>query len=749
MRKAIGFFVFAVLVLISVAFVLLGSGESVVVEREDGYIVGLVSQEGYRVVSKNPVKVLRGGCASFSLAIEDGYTITDTRGGELDGECVRYDNITSDRSITLVAVKNEELPKITCSSVGEGRAELSPESKKELYLPGESVTIKFVHDENHVLSSLKINGKDSPLPDGDALTIALREDTEIEAAFVGREVFFSLLVSGAGGNIVNESQKTLYRYGDEIKLRAEYDKDHTDFLGYSENTPASQGASLLCADDEYTFTITADTIMYAEFASKTAFPLSFDTNGGAFAKPIETRTVGALEVVSVPIDDGNLTRAGYKLIGYSTSPDGSGTFVSCGAMFTMPKNETILFAVWREYTSEDYFTYKVIGKYGMTITGFSSLGLSNRPGTIVIPETHNGMTVTNIDSASFFKCDFIKEVILPDGVKTMGPLAFASCPNLTTVTFGENLTAMGENAFDDCPNFCNMRVHATLTTVFDIDYDSALVDKYMRLKNTKGNKRIILVGGSNLSMGIDSEMIMDAYKGYEVLNFSTSAHYGLRPLLQLLAPHITENDVIVFALEYTATMYAREETTTYTNWQYIESNYDILSDININELPGLLREYVDYLTSKRNFIASGKKKYNSVIYSRASFNIYGDNTAQRDSGKDISAALPDKAIITQDGIGKINDFCAYAAGVGAKCFFSYPTLCRAGHSDEAIEKAFSGFEEKLNSYLDLSLCPIITDPVGIMYGTEYYYDTQYHLSSEGVAMRTSALISDLSHVLEN
>ena len=68
------------------------------------------------------------------------------------------------------------------------------------------------------------------------------------------------------------------------------------------------------------------------------------------------------------------------------------------------------------------------------------------------------------------------------------------------------------------------------------------------LRNTK-NDRIIFIGGSNLSFGLNSQMIKDSLK-FNPINTAINANIGLEYMLVNTLQYIKENDVIIIAPEY-------------------------------------------------------------------------------------------------------------------------------------------------------------------------------------------------------
>ena len=74
------------------------------------------------------------------------------------------------------------------------------------------------------------------------------------------------------------------------------------------------------------------------------------------------------------------------------------------------------------------------------------------------------------------------------------------------------------------------------------------VAKDSLLANTINN-RLIFVGGSNLSFGLNSEMIRDSLK-LNPINTAIHASIGLEYMLENTLQYIKENDVIVVVPEY-------------------------------------------------------------------------------------------------------------------------------------------------------------------------------------------------------
>ena len=99
----------------------------------------------------------------------------------------------------------------------------------------------------------------------------------------------------------------------------------------------------------------------------------------------------------------------------------------------------------------EYFTYS-----GNAITGLSDTykNLETKPETLVIPSTDGkGNNITSIAdsySSSTFQDLESSNVIIQEGIGSIGMFAFSNCVTLTSITFPSDLTSIGAMAFFNC-----------------------------------------------------------------------------------------------------------------------------------------------------------------------------------------------------------------------------------------------------------------------------------------------------------
>lgn len=102
-------------------------------------------------------------------------------------------------------------------------------------------------------------------------------------------------------------------------------------------------------------------------------------------------------------------------------------------------------------TNYSFLELQVIGSNGFGVTvgyqiGFKAATTSTAE-KLVLPSTYNGYPVLRISQGSFQNMRHLKEVVIPEGIKTIGCGAFSNCPNLEKVTLPSSIEEIG-NGFN-------------------------------------------------------------------------------------------------------------------------------------------------------------------------------------------------------------------------------------------------------------------------------------------------------------
>ena len=79
---------------------------------------------------------------------------------------------------------------------------------------------------------------------------------------------------------------------------------------------------------------------------------------------------------------------------------------------------------------------------------------------LVIPEG-----VTSIGSSAFYNCSSLTAITIPEGVTSIGDWAFSGCSSLTTITIPESVTSIGGHAFGDCSSLTAITIPEGVTSI--------------------------------------------------------------------------------------------------------------------------------------------------------------------------------------------------------------------------------------------------------------------------------------------
>lgn len=264
------------------------------------------------------------------------------------------------------------------------------------------------------------------------------------------------------------------------------------------------------------------------------------------------------------------------------------------------------------------------------------------------------------------------------------------------------------------------------------------------LKNTP-SPRIILIGGSNVSFGLDAEL-MQRSLGIPVINDGLHAGLGIAPLREL-QEYIRPGDVIIMSLEYQLFSsrdvmdgdlaflsdwleYAPERTKFLSNpWREIPAVYATMLQRKVN------REVNTYL-----FGGSLDEVRNVFVGTQYNSNgdFIGHLQQASTSRRKISFEPYPISAVQEELFIFLRQFHQMAREKGAEVYFEAPASRKTNceNTGEAqLANFFGTFEER-------SSIPVLTPLHEVCLPDKYFFDTAYHLNAEGRQVRTERLIEN-------
>ncbi len=268
-------------------------------------------------------------------------------------------------------------------------------------------------------------------------------------------------------------------------------------------------------------------------------------------------------------------------------------------------------------------------------------------------------------------------------------------------------------------------------------YTASLLDKTERLKSVDGPK-IVLLGNSNLTFGMDSEQL-ESEIGMPVVNMGLHGGAGNAFHEEMAKLHVTEGDIyIICHTDYADDGSLPDEVLI---WTVIENHFELWELLRPCDIYPMIERYPVYLKKCLGLysLEQGNEDPGGA-YARSSFNEYGDVAVERKEHYytfENSVVPPAVGDIT---VNRINELNRWLNERGATLLVAaYPI----GKGElTASEDAFEAFQEELEEALD---CPVISQYTDYMFDYQYFYDTDYHLTDEGVALRTKQLIKDIQN----
>ncbi len=440
-------------------------------------------------------------------------------------------------------------------------------------------------------------------------------------------------------------------------------------------------------------------------------------------------------------DDGLLTRDGYVLLGYSYDKNGEGELIRPGHKFRLASEEERqdLYCVWAAETNPADFTVVENGALSVYITAYTG-----SDETVYIPRAINGKNVTGIAADAFSGNRTLKEVHITSSVQAVEAGAFASCPNLKTVTVYDNLATVSDASFEGSP-IQTVRLCAGQSPRYMTSLET-FGKKYERLLLTADEKRIVVLAGSNVQYGLDSDYMQTLFKkDYAVVNFGTNGNMNVALFLDAISPLLTKKDVVVFAPEqygrYAYHVNGNPEMASAT-FQGLATCYNLFENVDVSNYTNVFTALGQYCTVAANLAAQSWQEPNKFLDEYGDLQTLTSEMNSPDYRKGANGYFRfDSTVIPEEYIPHLNRVIDTAKASGATVVFSYPSVNKNNIEETSLnDQAYDAYNDWIAETVH---CELISDVRNYIYNGEYFYNTDYHLNTVGREIHTKRLADDI------
>lgn len=272
---------------------------------------------------------------------------------------------------------------------------------------------------------------------------------------------------------------------------------------------------------------------------------------------------------------------------------------------------------------------------------------------------------------------------------------------------------------------------------------------YQKLEKAEG-KKIVIIGNSNIAFGVDSALIQEELKAdfceYTVCNFGLYGAIGTKVMLELALSEIEKDDIVIFAPEL-----SRQALSMYFSaaeaWRAIESNREMALCLSEEEITSLVANYASFVAEKYSYeeviVMDG-------IYAASSFDDNCDlkNYSREENimfdGYDSNNLISlDFAQFDTDFIEYLNAYNEEITARGATMYYSFCPM-----NKKALAEDYEIQLEELYEQIDKAInFEIIGNPYDYVMDCEWFYDSNVHLNSAGMTLRSIILTEEIKNVL--
>lgn len=276
-------------------------------------------------------------------------------------------------------------------------------------------------------------------------------------------------------------------------------------------------------------------------------------------------------------------------------------------------------------------------------------------------------------------------------------------------------------ALENIPYYKNYR---------DNDYLKGYLNTLEKIKEHSAEKKIIILGGSNVGFGLSAELI-EQKTGIKAFNFGVHGGIGLEKPIDEIKPYINENDVLILSPEYENIEDPKGAQFEAIHVEFLRGNYSMA----LKSFKGI-KAYLDF--TKKNLLGIISNRNRRLGYSAGWFNSNGDVVGHlMKENKQISTNYN-----TFDHL-KIREFSKVLNEnlQGYKYVFIPPVTNENRFNEQQFKSIDSLFRVELKDKYPVSLDKMV-------FNNDCFYDDQYHLDKICRKKRTMIILNFITENLD-
>lgn len=275
----------------------------------------------------------------------------------------------------------------------------------------------------------------------------------------------------------------------------------------------------------------------------------------------------------------------------------------------------------------------------------------------------------------------------------------------------------------------------------ETDFAAAIIDKQEILKNTPSPK-IVLIGGSSVSYGIDSKLMSDSL-GVPVINMSYQYFLGSDFLFNQILESLHEGDKVIASFEYIVSKDGDKKEQLKAATYYPKAKDWIFFQTPTEYISAYLRTRISFFKRVFQSIYDGRNFKPTVAdktstFFRGAIDSRGDLVSHLNNDPEkFDECLTTKDTAYYEVINSVKEYSSRLKDKSVTVYFSFPSYEENSFANDTL--VIKSIYEKFKTFPEINL---LDSPSQNVFPNAYFQDMCYHLNAVGREKRTLELIKN-------